>query len=418
MSNPLHVCEFGSLGRTQLRRVLLILSLTEITSWGVLYYAFPVLLPTIAEDTGWDPTAVTAAFSTSQVVAAGLGIGVGRIIDRFGPRAVMTGGSTLAIPAILTIANATHLAVFFAGWLMAGIAMAGVLYPPAFAALTHWGGKARVRALTVLTLVGGLASTVFAPLTALISRQLDWRDTYLVLLMILALITIPAHWLGLRQPWTPNTGARRKDKDPRIRQVACSRPFLLLAVCMSATAFSVYAVVINLVPLLIERGFTPEEAALALGLGGIGQVTGRVAYATVAARTTPTSRTVAVCAFVAGATGLLAVLPGPMLALTAVCMLFGVARGALTLVQATAIADRWGVRDFGRLNGLLTAPVLFASAIAPFVGAALAAVTGAQAGAFLVLTAVAMAAAVIASGTAPSPSPKPRTHGESGTTNS
>ena len=44
------------------RRVLLVLCLTEITSWGVLYYAFPVLAPAIADDTGWSVSAVTAAF--------------------------------------------------------------------------------------------------------------------------------------------------------------------------------------------------------------------------------------------------------------------------------------------------------------------------------------------------------------------
>ena len=55
---------------------------------------------------------------------------------------------------------------FFAGWVLAGVAMGAVLYPPAFAALTRWHGPDPVRALTVLTLAGGLASTVFAPLTA------------------------------------------------------------------------------------------------------------------------------------------------------------------------------------------------------------------------------------------------------------
>ena len=44
--------------------------------------------------------------------------------------------------------------------------MAGVFYPPAFAALTGWYGPDRVRALTALTLAAGFASTIFAPLTA------------------------------------------------------------------------------------------------------------------------------------------------------------------------------------------------------------------------------------------------------------
>ena len=62
------------------------LCLTEITSWGILYYAFPVLSVAISRDTGWSTSVIVAAFSVSQLVAAAVGIPVGRILDRHGPR--------------------------------------------------------------------------------------------------------------------------------------------------------------------------------------------------------------------------------------------------------------------------------------------------------------------------------------------
>ena len=46
----------------------------------------------------------------------------------------------------------------------------------------------------------------------------------------------------------------------------------------------------------------------------------------------------------------------------------GVARGLLTLIQATSVTDRWGIEHFGRLNGILGAPVMLAAALAPFGG--------------------------------------------------
>ena len=49
--------------------MLIVLCTTEIISWGTLYYAFPVLLPTISSQTGWSQAAITAGFSASQVVA-------------------------------------------------------------------------------------------------------------------------------------------------------------------------------------------------------------------------------------------------------------------------------------------------------------------------------------------------------------
>ncbi|WP_021591322.1 hypothetical protein [Actinomadura welshii] len=67
---------------------LLALCVTEITSWGVLYYAFPVLASAITRDTGWSTATITAAL----IVAALAGVPVGRALDRYGPRVLMTGG--------------------------------------------------------------------------------------------------------------------------------------------------------------------------------------------------------------------------------------------------------------------------------------------------------------------------------------
>ena len=117
-------------------------------------------------DTGWSVPAVTGAFSAGLVVSALVGVPVGRGLDRIGPRLLMTAGSVVAVPAVAVIALAGSYPVFVTGWLLAGVAMAGTLYPPAFAALTRWWGPQRVTALTGLTLLAGLASTVFAPVTA------------------------------------------------------------------------------------------------------------------------------------------------------------------------------------------------------------------------------------------------------------
>ena len=181
----------GTLPPAGLRRVLAVLCLTELASWGVLYYAFPVLSVSISNDTGWSPQTIMAAFSIGQLIAALTGIPVGRIIDRIGPRAVMTAGSVLAVPGLVLVAVAQNLPTFYAGWFIAGIAMGAVLYPPAFAAVTRWYGERYVKALTVLTLVAGLASTVFAPLAATLGERTDWRTAYLILAGMLAAITIP-----------------------------------------------------------------------------------------------------------------------------------------------------------------------------------------------------------------------------------
>nr|WP_239648799.1 MFS transporter [Nocardiopsis chromatogenes] len=157
------------------RAPLIALCVTVTTSYGVLFYAFPVLAPAIGADTGWPLSATTAAFSAAQVVAGLGGIAVGRWLERAGPRPVMTAAAVAAVPAVAAVALAPALWVFFLAWAAAGAAMAGLFYPPAFAALTRWYGGRRVRALTALTLVAGLASTVFAPVAAALEQAFGWR---------------------------------------------------------------------------------------------------------------------------------------------------------------------------------------------------------------------------------------------------
>ncbi|MEU0204308.1 MULTISPECIES: MFS transporter [unclassified Streptomyces] len=381
------------------RAALPALCTTQIVSWGIVYYAFPVLNPQITAATGWPAGATTAAFSLGLIVSALAGIRVGRILDRRGPRAVMTVGSVLGVLSVLIVAAAPNLPVFIVGWAVAGLAMAATFYQPAFAALTRWWAPDHVRALTVVTLAGGLASTVFAPLTAALADHLSWRHTYLVLAGILAVVTIPAHALALRAPW-PDAPTSPAQATAGAAGVARSRPFLLLAAAFTLSGFAMYAVVVALVPLLLERGYTTSQAALALGMGGAGQTLGRTLYAALARRTTATARTTILIALGGLTTAAFAAVPGPYALLIAVSIVAGMVRGNLTLLQATAITDHWGATDYGRLSGLLAAPATTAAALAPFAGAALAGSLSGYPHLFGLLALVSGLAALTALGTA------------------
>ncbi|CAM5666051.1 MFS transporter [Streptomyces narbonensis] len=388
----------GAGDRSRPRAVLPALCATQITSWGILYYAFPVLNPQITADSGWSTGATMAAFSLALVVSGLTGIRVGRIIDRRGPRTVMTAGSMAGVLSLVIVALAPNLPVFFAGWLLGGFAMAATFYQPAFAALTRWWAPDHVRALTIVTLAGGLASTVFAPLTAALADHLSWRETYLVLAAILATVTIPAHAIALKAPWPP-AAPSPVDTAESPSAVARSRPFLLLTIAFTLSAFAMYAVVVTLVPLLLEGGYTTAQAAWVLGLGGAGQTLGRTLYAPLARRTGTTARTTTLIALGALTTAALAVTPGPYSLVIAVSIAAGMVRGNLTLLQATAITDRWGTQHYGRLSALLSAPAMTSSALAPFAAAMLASILGGYPLLFGVLAGLAAASAIVATAT-------------------
>lgn len=385
----------GALNRSGLRRVLWIFSITQITSWGILYYAFAVLLQPMADDTGWSPVFLTAAFSIGLIVSGLCGIVVGRRLDTHGPRTLMTAGSVVGVVAVVLVATATSRAMFVAAWVLAGVAMSATLYPPAFAALTRWGGRRRLGALTALTLVAGFASTVFAPLAAWLETSMGWRSTYLTLAVVLGVVTIPLHWWGLDHPWEAVTH-RDAAGNGTARTITRTPPFIVLGIVMTIGAFVVYGAVINLVPMLVEQGLTTREAAIALGVGGAGQVAGRLGYARLNRWSSAAGRAAFVLALAAASIVFLAVSASTFVLALLGSAIAGVARGLLTLIQATAVTDRWGIEHFGRLSGILGAPVMLAAAVSPFGGAALAELSGGFREAFLLLAVMGAVAAVLA----------------------
>jgi MFS family permease len=388
------------LPRDILRRVTVVLCATEIVSWGILYYAFPVLAPSISDDTGWPTTAVVAAFTIAQLVAAGVGLLVGRRIHQHGPRGVMTLGSVVAVASMLLVAQVDSWWWFLAAWCVAGAAMAATLYPPAFAALTIWGGARRLKALTALTLVAGLASTVFAPLTAVLDERVGWRDTYTVLAAVLA-VTVVLHAWGLRAPWPAPADTQRADKPTSSsEQEGALSPWRMPGFTRTVAAFTLagvcmWSVLIVFVPILTARGFSTVAAAAALGIGGIGQVCGRLGYRRLDVATRTTTRTRLVFAGVALTTLALAVIPGPYAALVVASFVAGMVRGIFTLLQATAVTDRWGAANYARLNASLTLPLMASAALAPWFATALAAGLGSHAATLVVFVCLAAAALAV-----------------------
>ncbi|CAH0197978.1 putative L-galactonate transporter [Arthrobacter sp. Bi26] len=337
------------------------LCITQTTGWGVLYYALIAAVRPISQDTGWDPAQVTGAFSAGLLVSAAAGIAVGRILDRTGPRMLMIGGSLLGMLALVVAAMAPNLAVFIAAWLLAGTAQAAVLYQPAFTVISRWYGPARVRPLTILTLVAGFASTIFAPATAALTSAFGWRGAFIILAGIMGLIAVPLHARYLNRNWAPaapGTLATVHRAMPRI--VRRSPEFLGLQALMVLLCLGLYTVTLNIMPLLAEKGADYATAALGLGLVGAGQVGGRLLFAAIpaGARLQVITGTAACAAF------LLAALPGPVPALIAAGMLAGAVRGCQTLLQATIVADRWGTQNLGTLQGLFAAPLTAVTAVA------------------------------------------------------
>ncbi len=347
------------------------LSVTETVTWGIIYYGFPVFLQPMERDLGASRVAVTAAFSIGLATSALASISVGRWLDRRGPRALMTAGSCLATLLTLAWAHVPNVVALYVVWLLMGFAMAATLYEPAFAVVVSWFSRGRDRALLTVTLVAGLASTIFMPIEAALLERLGWRSALTVLAVVLGAITIPIHALLLRQGRAATTSGVGEAGAPSftLAQAARTPVFWILSTAFLVSNFATAAVTTHLIPFLVDRGYAPALAAAAIGWTGAMQLPGRVLFVPISARLG--SRVMVATVFVAQALGIGQL---PLLALVGTLLPFivmqGAANGMATLARASSLAEIFGARNYGAISGAVALGANGARAVGP-VGASM-----------------------------------------------
>src|SRR5687768_10217365 len=174
------------------------LSIAQLVSWGALYYAFSVFIEPMSADLGWNKTELTGALSLGLLMAAAAALPVGILIDRGFARAVMTAGSVAGAALLALWAFTSSLPLFYAIYLGIGVVLAMTLYDPGFAVLNAAMGLRARRAIMAMTLVAGLASTVFFPLSQFLIDRLGWRAALLCLAAIILAIPAAVHFVVLR----------------------------------------------------------------------------------------------------------------------------------------------------------------------------------------------------------------------------
>ncbi|MFB9309785.1 MFS family permease [Agromyces hippuratus] len=321
---------------------------------------------------------------------------VGRWLDDRGPRLVMTLGAVIGSLGLVIVSAASDLVVFTLGWVVCGLAQSAVLYQAAFTVIARRHGDSRRSAMTILTLAGGLASTVFAPVVAGLLTAFDWRATFLILAGALLVLTVPLHWFFLERAWAQLPPAHAGEVVHHVGAVIRTRRFWMLEVSMVTLAAALFSVTLAIIPLYMEKGMTYELAAWALGLLGAGQVVGRLLYVAIPHGTAPWVTLAATSSLAVVLLALMGLVPGPPWLLIGVGIIAGAVRGAQTLVQGSAVADRWGTRNYGSINGVFAAPITAITALGPALGPVIAVAVGGYSAMALLMAGVAVVAVITA----------------------
>jgi MFS family permease len=398
-------------------RMVWALAVTETVSYGVLYYSFAVFLVPMRDELGASTAQLSGALTLALALTGVGGVVVGRWLDRFGARWVMTAGSLLGAASVVTWSQVQGLVQLYVAFTGIGLASAAVLYEPAYAVINTWFRRDRHKALFTLTVVAGFASTIFLPASQFLIEVVGWRPALVVLAGVVAACALPHALLLRRSPAdlglvpdgrplddaAPSGAAvARAPSDDGDGDLSAYRgagaawrrpPVRWLTLATALQMVSNAAVAVFLVAYLLETGAPPGLAAVAAGGLGALSVTGRVVLTVLAARLGIGHVTAAMVAGQAVGVAMLFLLPQPAATVVFV-LLFGVGFGVLNISRPVLLGTYVPAGVFASVSGQQALAGQFGRVVAPITAGAL--ITGFGYGAaFAVIAALALAAAVL-----------------------
>jgi len=350
-------------------RAVGVLGITQILSWGALFYPPVLTVPLIAADHGWSRSFAMAGFSVALFVGGLCSRYVGRTIDRIGGHVVMPVGSLLGAIGLAGLVWAPGAVSYFAAWITLGAAMAASLYDPAFATLGRiFGGAARAP-ITTLTLAGGFASTVSWPVTQILLGTVGWRGAYLVYAALLAGLAAPLHAFVLPRQHAGTTSRGNAASDQAAKPFVPSNglAFILVAAGFASYAFVPSALSAQLLAIFHRSGL---ESATVIAIGmlfGPAQVLARIGELSFARRLHPLWIARFAVGLLVAAFALLAMFHFSALLAAVFAVLYGMANGLLTIARGTVPLALFGAAGYGRLMGRIGGPYLAVQSLAPVV---------------------------------------------------
>lgn len=382
--------------------------------------AFSLMFPPIIGEFGWDRGLAAGAFSFGFLISALCSPVVGRLMDRYGPRFVIECGVLLTAAGLLA---ATRIAAPWQLYATLGVLVGGGANCMTFTVqsqyLPNWFVRRRALAISVAFAGAGPGALLILPwLQAIISRS-GWQASCWTLGLLILVVLLPINLLVRKRPAdlglypdgervsSVGTGAQRASNivdaswaavEWTTRRALGTARFWWVVLGYFCAGFTWYAVQVHQTKYLIEIGFSPMQAAWALGLVAGVAVPGQIMLGALSDRIgreivwTITSAGFAICYL-----ALLAMAGGRSETLLYVMILSqGMLGYGMTAVMGPIAAEIFEGPHFGAIFGILSMALIGGGAAGPLVTGVIHDVTGSYNAAFVlsILLCVISAAAI------------------------
>jgi MFS family permease len=337
-------------------------------------YTFSAFVEPLQNEFAASRGSVSLVFSLAGFLYFGLGIVSGPLADRWGSRRLAVLGMILTGAGLVLAGFARTLTEVYAAYgLGVGLGV-GCSYVPAVGAVQRWFVRRRGFASGIAVSGIGVGTLVMPPLAALLIVRTGWRDAYLILGCLAAIVGAGMATLIENDPrdrgLNPDGDALRMDARPAsptgfsVRQAITSRRFAGLYAACLISSFGLFVPVAHLVPYALDHGIAPSVAVLLLGAIGVGSTAGRFFLGGLADRM---GRRHALLVMFAGMAVALLVwaVSISLWALGLFAFVFGVFYGGYVAVLPALVMDYFGGRNVSGIIGVLYTSVAFGTLIGP-----------------------------------------------------
>jgi MFS family permease len=339
----------------------------------VILYTLGLFIKPLNQEFGWDRASISAAGGLAAISSAIAIPFVGWLIDRWGIRPVLLPVIVLAASSIALIALTPNsigmFMLFFAITGLLGSGQGPLAYAKGVAA---WFDDRRGLALGITMSGIGLGAALLPQYAQWLISNFGWRTAYAGLGLLTLMVAFPAVYLFINEPGTEkaNTAESRVSPaalenrlpDLEVREVLGGHRFWLMACALMLVSTVTQGMVVHTVPLLTDKGYSPETAAALMIAVGLSTMAGRLLSGFLVDRIF--APFVAAFFFLLPCLGiyLLESVTSPVAGIIS----FGLASGTEIDMIGFLTSRYFGMKRFGQLYGYLFASFVVGSAFGPY----------------------------------------------------
>ena len=337
---------------------------------GVVFYGFTAFFEPLADKFHWSYAQISFAASLRGMEAGLLAPLVGLVVDRWGPRRLLVGGTIISTLGLILLSRTASLAMFYGAFLLLAVGMSICSSTVLMTAVANW-FRRKIGVATGIMVSGYGFSGLLLPVIVRLIDTYGWQEALTVLAIGMLALCLPLSFVVRHKPeqygYQPDgeaedtlmagnnsTPARLAEPNIGTRQALRSRTFWHIALSLMCQAIIVSAVVTHVMPCLTSIHISRANSSLIASGLSLVSIVGRLGLGWLGDRFDKRRVMGIAFAMMCGALVCLGFASTTVvLLLTPFLILFGIGYGGNNTLRASVIREFFGRSNFGAIHGFV-----------------------------------------------------------------